>query len=257
MASPQDQDQSNDQQDQDQSDDQIENILPAFWAWLKVQEINWRVDAERKKVHLSRSAAAQDALLPRASVARRICLSLALCCVTIFGGALAWQYSDDATQHSVRSWKLPLVSLRSILDPRSPTNSDIAAERTSKSSDQALIADSLQTAPFKPVTSESPTTRSSAELQHRLNSIGNDIVAVSRIVDRLAVRQEQMAQAITMLQFTEHNVIEGLSYQPQSSTGNFLRRQNIQRIAHSDRVVQSNPTPIRTRSATQTPLPLR
>jgi hypothetical protein len=242
-------------QDQRDQYDQIEDILPAFWEWLRAQEVKWRTDADRKKIHLSRSAAVKDALRQRASVARRICLSLTLCFITL-GGALAWQYSDDATQHIARNWALPLISLRSVLNANSPTSSDVAAEHASKSSEQALIAGSLQTASVNQVTSESPATRSSAELQQQLDSIENDIVAVRRIVDRLAARQEQMAQGITMLQFTEHNVIEGLSSLPQSTTGKFLQRQNVQRTVQSDGVVQSNPVHIRPRLA-QTPLPLR
>jgi hypothetical protein len=138
-------------QDHDQSDqgDHIEEILPAFWDWLKVQEIKWRVDAERQRIHSSRSGAAQDALPQRASaLARRIYLSLALCIL----GALAWQYSDEATRYIVTNWKISLTSPRSLLNANSPTNSD------------------LPTAAIKHLKSESPANRSSAELHTNLTA---------------------------------------------------------------------------------------
>jgi hypothetical protein len=47
-----------------------------------------------------------------------------------------------------------------------------------------------------------------------------------------------MAQGITMLQFTERNVIEGLSSLPQST--HFLQCRNVQRIVQSEGVIQSN-----------------
>jgi hypothetical protein len=241
---------------QDHSDqlDQGEDVLPAFWEWLRVQESKWRYDAAMKEIQLSRGAAAEHALVQRASLTRQKCLALAWCFMIIVGGALAWQYGDDAIQHIVRNWEIRLISLTSVLDASSPTSSNIAAERASKSSDQARIADRLQTAPINQA--GSPATRSSAELQHQLDSIGNDIAVVRGIVDRLAARQEQMAQGITMLQFTEHNVIEGLSSLPQSTNGNFLQHQNIQRVVRSEGVVQLNPVHNRPGPA-QTPLPLR
>ena len=222
--------------DHDQSDqgDHIEDILPAFWDWLKVQDIKWRVDAERKKIHSSRSAAAQDVLPQRGSaVARRICLSLVLCVISILG-ALTWQYSNEATRYIVTNWKVSLTSPSSVLNAKSPINSD------------------LQTAPSK--RSESPATRSSAELQHQLDGMANDILAVGRIVDRLAARQQQMAQAITMLQFTERNVIEGLSSLPRSATGRSV--QHGQRIVQSEGIAQPTPGLNRSRPA-PTSLPLR
>jgi hypothetical protein len=54
----------------------------------------------------------------------------------------------------------------------------------------------------------------------------------------------------------EIKFVEGLSSLPQSTTGKFLQRQNVQRTVQSDGVVQSNPVHIRPRLA-QTPLPLR
>jgi hypothetical protein len=231
---------------QDQTDDQIEEILPAFWEWLKVQDSKWRVDADTKKIHLSRGAAAGDGLLNRPSVGKRICLPLAWCFIIVLGGALAWHYSGDAI--IVRNWEIPLISLTSAVDANSSISSDVAAERASKGS--------RQTAPVNQVTSEAAAARSSAELQHQLDSIGNDIVVVRRIIDRLAARQEQTAQGITMLQFTEHNVIEGLSSLPQSTTVRLPQRQNVQRIVQSEGVGQANPVHVRPRPA-QTPLPLR
>jgi hypothetical protein len=48
-----------------------------------------------------------------------------------------------------------------------------------------------------------------------------------------------------MLQFTERNVIEGLSSLPQST--HFLQCRNVQRIVQSEGVIQSNAGPIRPR----------
>jgi hypothetical protein len=86
--------------------------------------------------------------------------------------------------------------------------------------------------------------------------MANDILAVGRIVDRLAARQQQMAQSITMLQFTERNVVEGLSSLPQSATARSVQRQNGQRIVQSEGIAQPTPglTPPR---PVPTSLPLR
>jgi hypothetical protein len=236
--------------------DQVDEILPAFWEWLKVQESRWRSDANRKKFQLSPNLGTRESLLQRPSARKPNFRTLGCCFIIIVlvGCALAWQSSDDGTKDIVRKWKISLIPLTSVLHTNSPTSSDIAAEHASKSSDQAPMAGNPPTAPFNQATSGSLAARSSAELQHHLESIVNDVALIRRIVDRLAARQEQMTQVITTLQFTERNVIEGLS--SQSTAVHVPQRQNVQRIVQSVGIVQSNPVHIPARPA-QPPLPLR
>jgi hypothetical protein len=236
--------------------DQVDDILPAFWEWLKVQESRWRNDTDKKKFHLSPSRVAGEPLLQRSSVGKRVFRTLACgFIIVIVGGALAWQSSDDGTKDIVRNWEISLIRVTSLPRTNSPTSSDVAAEPASKSSDQAPIPDNPQTAPVNRVTPVSLAARSSAELQHHLESIGNDIIVVRRIVDWLAARQQQMAQDIATLQLTEQIVIERLSSLPQSTTVHLPQRQNLQRIVQSEGVVQSNSVHIRARPA-QPPLQL-
>jgi hypothetical protein len=237
--------------------DQVDDILPAFCEWLKVQERRWRIDTNKKKFHLPPSIVAGEPLLQRSSAGKRVFRTLAcgFIIIVIIGGALAWQSSDDETKDLVRNWEISLIRLTSLLRTNSPTSSDVAAGLAFKSSDQALIPGNSQTALVNRVTPGSLAAGSSAELHRHLESIGNDIAAVRRFVDRLAASQKQMAQDIATLQLTEQIVIERLSSLPQSTTIHFPQRQNVQRIVQSEGVVQSNSVRIRARPA-QPPLQL-
>jgi hypothetical protein len=168
-----------------------------------------------------------------------------------FGGAFAWQSSDDEIKDMARHWE----RLTSILRIYSPSSPDGAAEQASKASDQALISGNLQTTSVNQPTPGSLAAGTSAQLQHHLESIGNDIVMVQRVVDQLAARQEQMAQDIATLRLTEQHVIDRLSPLSQATIVYVPQRQNGQRIVQSDGFVQSNSarTPVR---QAQSPLSL-
>jgi len=45
--------------------EQVDDVLAAFWDWLRIQEARWRDDADRQEFHSSPSIAAGEPLLDR------------------------------------------------------------------------------------------------------------------------------------------------------------------------------------------------
>jgi hypothetical protein len=232
-------------QSQAQSD-QGDEIFLAFKEWLKIQEArharvapdrNSSSDSQRNEFHFSPAIAPvepsigvyprqnsfrEDGISRRRSVGKRVFRTFAYGVIIIVaaGAALAWQSTDDKTKDMVRAWGISLNQLISVPDAKSPIVSDKVTEPVSKTSQQTSVAGP------------------SPDAHQQLESMVSDLAAVRRIVERLAVKQEQMAQDIATLQAAEQNVGEKKPTLPQSSA--VPPRKNIQ----SEAAVQRSPVPL-------------
>jgi hypothetical protein len=235
--------------------DEVDDVLVAFWEWLRLQDARWRAGPDRKEFHFSPSIAAGDSFLGarglpatprRPSVAWRVLRTfiLGFLLTVIVCATFAWQSSDDRAKDSVRDWVINAVAgLRSVVHNEAPAG--VAVEPVSKPSDASPIRDAalLQAAPPNPSTL-APATELSTELQHQLETMGNDIVVMHRLVERLAARQEQMAQDVATLQAAQQNIIDKISFLSRSPTTPGPPGKNVPRVVHSEATVGSHSTTV-------------
>ncbi len=227
---------------------QVEDILVSFREWLSVQEDRWRRDADRNEFHISPSIAPGDPLidanrrrarLKRQSVGRRVFRTVAwgFIFTVIFIGAFAWQAGDEQTKDMMRGWGISLSRVLSGVRANLSSRFDVAAETIFKTEDQAATTQNvahLQTSSINLSIPASLATGSLAELQQQLDTIGNNIADVQRVVEKLAARQEQMDQDIATLQWTGQNVIQELSAVSRSPGVHVPLRKNIPRAEPSE-----------------------
>lgn len=217
----------------------VDDVLVAFWEWLRIQESRWRDDAGRQEFHSSPSIAAGEPLLDkfrrqatvrRPSVGTRV-LRIFVCGIIFIGTVgttLAWLSSDDNPTETVKGWVNSLRWMPAILRNSAPTGSNVATKPFSKTADEATTQD-----PAHPHATPStqpmpvPAAGISIQLQHRLEDMANDIAVMQSVVEKLITRQELMIQDITQLQSTEQNVIQRLSPQPRSPANQVPSRKNV------------------------------
>lgn len=169
-------------------------------------------------------------------------------CLVIFalvGAAVAWQqYADDQTKTAVqdevtKTWDLASGWVLSVLHLDTHPGTDVALAPTSENSNQTQMQDSAasQTAPVAQPTSESspaaPVARPalgipqanavaqpsqapvapeiSSGLQQKFESLQDDIADVRRIVEQIAIRQEQMAENMAALQTAQQTLTQKLA----------------------------------------------
>jgi hypothetical protein len=247
--------------------DEVDDVLVAFWEWLRLQEARWRTGPDRKEFHFSPSIAAGDSFLDahrrpaaprRPSVAWRVLRTfiLGFLLTVIVCATFAWQSSDDRAKDSVRDWIINAVAgLRSVVHNEAPAGAGVAVEPVSKPSDASPIRDAalLQAAPPN---QSPPATELSTELQHQLETMRNDIVVMHRLVERLAARQEQMAQDVATLQAAQQNIIDKISFLSRSPTTPGPPGKNVPRAVHSEATVGSHSTTVPI-NPTQPRVPLR
>lgn len=217
----------------------VDDVLVAFWEWLRIQEARWRDDADRQEFHASPSIAAGEPLLDkfrgqatarRPSVGRRVLRTFVcgIIFIVIVGTALAWLSSDDNSTETVKGWVNSLRWLPSVLRNSAPTSSNVATKPFSKTTDEATTQDPAHphatpsTQPMPP-----PAAGIPVQLQHRLEDMANDIAVLQRVVEKLIARQELMVQDITQLQSTEQNVVQRLSPQQRSPANQTPPRKNV------------------------------
>ena len=177
----------------------------------------WRNGTTLKELHWSPGIAPGEPLLdpkvrqakskPR-PIAMRLLRTAAfgLAVAVIASVTVAWHFSDDQTKEMIRGWGLSQSI--SIIRAVSP---DVSVKSASNTSIQEPTEDTAhsQTAP----SNQSEQTRSGlpAELFRQLETMGNDIANLQRNVERLAVKQEQMAQEIASLESTQQSLVQKLS----------------------------------------------
>jgi hypothetical protein len=218
--------------------EQVDDVLAAFWDWLRIQEARWRDDADRQEFHSSPSIAAGEPLLDRfrsqvtvrrPSVGRRVLRTFiyGIIFIVIVSAVLAWLSSDDNSKETVIGWVDSLMRSPAILRNNAPTSSNVATRPFSKTEDAATIQDSAHPH-ATPSTQPTPALAAGlpVQLQHRLEDMANDIAVLQRVVEKLIARQDLMVQDITQLQSTEQNVIQRLSPQPRSSANQVPTRKN-------------------------------
>jgi hypothetical protein len=217
----------------------VDDVLVAFWEWLRIQEARWRDDADRHEFHSSPSIAAGEPLLDkfrgqaivrRPSVGRRVLRTFVygIIFIVIVGTALAWLSSDDNSTKTVIGWVNSLKWSPAILRNNVPTSSNVAIKPVSKATDEAAVKDPTHPQ-AAPSTQPMPTPSSgiSPQLQYRLEDMANDIAVLQRVVEKLIARQELMVQDITQLQSTEQNVIQRLSPQQRPPANQVPSRKNV------------------------------
>jgi hypothetical protein len=211
-------------QSQSVQHDPTENILDDFREWLHFQETRWRNGRPLKELHWSPGIAPGEPLLdpklrqakskPR-PIAMRLLRTAAfgLAAAVIASAAVAWRFSDDQTKEMLRGWGLSQSI--SIIRTVSP---DISVKSASNTSIQEPTGDTAhsETAP----SNQSAQTGSGlpAELFRQLETMGNDIANLQRNVERLAVKQEQMAHEIASLESTEQSLVQKLSPPPSQAS---------------------------------------
>jgi hypothetical protein len=236
--------------------DEVDDVLVAFWEWLRLQEVRWRAGPDRKEFHFSPSIAVGDsfldahrppAALQRPSVAWRVLRTFiwGFLLTVIVCGTFAWQSSDVRAKDWLRDWVINAVAgLRSVHN-EAPAGAGVAVEPVSKPSDASPIRDAalLQAAP--PIQSTlAPATELSTELQRQLETMVDDIAVVHRLVDRLAARQEQMAQDVATLQAAQQNIIDKITFLSRSPTTPGPPGKNVPRVVHSEATVGSHSTTV-------------
>jgi hypothetical protein len=237
---------SSENQARSQRDD-VDDVLVAFWEWLRLQEARWRDGPDRKEFHFSPSIAAGDpflgahrrpAVLQRPSVTWRVLRTVVwgFLLTVIVSAAVAWQSSDDTTKDLVRRWVYEVAGLGTVGHDEAPAGASVVVDPVSKTNAAPKQgAALLQVAPVNQA-----TLASAAELvtgfQHRFETMGNDIVVMHRLVETLAARQEQMAQDIATLQTAQQNIISSIS-RSSSTTG--PAGKNVPRVVHSEAPVGS------------------
>jgi hypothetical protein len=231
--------------------DHVDDVLGAFWEWMRIQEPRWRNQTDHNEYHVSPSIAAGEPLVDatsrrviarRRSVAKRASgiFGYGIIIAGIAGMAVAWKSSDDNTKTAIRHWAATLSTASSIVATKFPAVSDVepvfqpASEERPPPSVPALPAASLERAT---ATSQGPDL--SPALQHQLASMADDIVAVHQIEERLAVKQDQIAQDVAALKLTEQNVSKEISALSQVIAGHGGPVDNVPRAVPAKAGVHS------------------
>jgi cobalamin biosynthesis Mg chelatase CobN len=233
--------------------DDVDDVLVAFWEWLRLQEARWRDGPDRKEFHFSPNIASGDpfldahrrpAVLQRPSMAWRVLrtVSWGFLFTVIVSAAVAWQSSDDTTRDLVRRWLNVVAGLGTADHEVARANASVAVEPVSKTTDAAPKEDTalLQVAPANQATL-APTAEVLTGLRYRFEAMGNDIAVMHRLVETLAARQERMAQDIATLQTAQQNIISSIS-RSSSTTG--PSGKNVPRVVHSEAPVGSTSRPV-------------
>jgi len=181
------------------------------------------------------------------SVRRRLSQVIVRCLIifALAGAAVAWQqYADDETKTAVqaevtKTWDLASGWVRSVLHNDTRTGINVAYAPASENSNQAQTQDAAasqtapvaqpapetpQPAPVARPTSEAPQADAvaqpaqaraapgiSPELQQKFESLQDDIADVRRIVEQIAIRQEQMTESVVALQAAQQTLTQKLS----------------------------------------------
>ena len=166
----------------------------------------------------------------RASVERRTFRTAIRGLIIVIAVAAGWQvYRDDQTKDPLKAWGHSLLNRSSaVLDTKHP-GSEVAAEPGSKLSDQA-------------VTPSAPTSiaiREFPELQQQLQTMVGDLVALQRIVEQVASKQEQISRDVATLQATEQNISGKVSSLTQPPAVRVVQRRNVAKLVHSGTPKQS------------------
>ena len=219
-------DQANDLR-QELGREQVDDVLAAFWQWLRIQEARWGDNPRSKEFHASPSIAAGAPLLDenlnraaairRRSIRRRIVRTalMGLIVGAVAGAAYGWQSSDDQTRDAVRRLVQQLGGLSSILG-----NPPAGAESAADPAVQTADAKPMREAALQPTADAQPAAAVPPELQHRIETMGSDLALVQRTLEKLIARQEQMAQDIATLQSAQKSVAQKLSPPPQPAALN-------------------------------------
>ena len=183
----------------------------------------------------------------RASVERRAFRTAIRGAIIVIAVAAGWQvYRDDQTKDLLKAWGHSLLNRSSAVLATTQPGSEIAAEPGSKLSDQA-------------VTPSAPTSiaiREFPELQQQLQTIVSDLVALQRIVEQVASKQEQISRDVATLQATEQNISGRVSSLTQPTAVRVVQRRNVAKLVHSGTPKQSaaESLPVQT-PVPETPLP--
>ena len=166
----------------------------------------------------------------RASVERRAFRTAIRGVIIVIAVAAGWQvYRDDQTKDLLKAWGHSLLNRSSAVLATTQPGSEIAAEPGSKLSDQA-------------VTPSAPTSiaiREFPELQQQLQTIVSDLVALQRIVEQVASKQEQISRDVATLQATEQNISGRVSSLTQPTAVRVVQRRNVAKLVHSGTPKQS------------------
>ena len=166
----------------------------------------------------------------RASVERRAFRTAIRGAIIVIAVAAGWQvYRDDQTKDLLKAWGHSLLNRSSAVLATTQPGSEIAAEPGSKLSDQA-------------VTPSAPTSiaiREFPELQQQLQTMVSDLVALQRIVEQVASKQEQISRDVATLQATEQNISGRVSSLTQPTAVRVVQRRNVAKLVHSGTPKQS------------------
>ena len=161
----------------------------------------------------------------RASVERRAFRTAIRGLIIVIAVAAGWQvYRNDQTNDLLKAWGHSLLNRSSAVLATTQPGSEIAAEPGSKLSDQA-------------VTPSAPTSiaiREFPELQQQLQTMVSDLVALQRIVEQVASKQEQISRDVATLQATEQTISGKVSSLTQPPAVRVVQRRNVAKLVHSE-----------------------
>jgi hypothetical protein len=161
----------------------------------------------------------------RASVERRTFRTAIRALIIVIAVAAGWQiYRNAQTNDLLKAWGHSLLNKSSAVLGTKQPGSEIAAEPGSKLSDQAV----------NPSAPTSIAIREFPELQQQLQTMVSDLVALQRIVEQVASKQEQISRDVATLQATEQTISGKVSSLTQPPAVRVVQRRNVAKLVRSE-----------------------
>jgi hypothetical protein len=231
--------------------DQVDDVLGAFWEWMRIQEPRWRDQTGRNEFHISPGIAAGQPLVDLAalgtiprnrSVGRRVLglFGYGIIITVTAGMAVVWKSGDDDARTMIRNWIGSLNGVTSIVGTKPPAVTDVEPVFEPSDPTQQSAAP-LRPASFDQTAAISHSPEISPAIQHQLEAMASDIAAVQRIEMKLAVQQDQIARDVAALILSEKNVSRELSALPQLTTGHSALAPSVPQPVRSRAAVHSVP----------------
>ena len=183
----------------------------------------------------------------RASFGRRVFRTVGRGLLIAIVVVMVWQaYRDDQTRKLIKAWGHSSVIWLSSAPSATERDLKLAAEPSTKLSDQATSTPAVT----------SISAKEFAELQQQLQTVVSDVAVLRRNVEQLSSKHEQMSRDIATVQATEQNVSEKISSLAQPAPVRAPPRKNVPRLVHAETPKQpavASPPPQTSSAGTASP----
>jgi hypothetical protein len=168
----------------------------------------------------------------RPSIGRRIVRAIVRFFIAVLigvGATLAWQSYGDQARKSVRTWAPSLVWLLPVSTPKSPPDGRVSVQDTALPQSAPVTQTPAQAVP-------------SSESVHQLEPITREFAAVRGSLERLAVKQEQLARVVESVQQLEPMTRDLAAVRSSLDQLAVKQEQMVQNIATLHAVVEQDMT---------------